>query len=144
MKKKSVTLKSRRDRTTAIELVVSPKPSVHAQTLEKSFAEVVSLIQQARRQAFAVVNTALIDLYWQVGEYISKKIKSAAWGESVVEQLAQYLKRHHPDIRGFTRPNLFRMRQFYEIYHHDQKVSALLRQLHPDVTNLFKNASPSF
>jgi predicted nuclease of restriction endonuclease-like (RecB) superfamily len=31
--------------------------------------------------------------------------------------------------RGFTRPNLFRMRQFFEAYEGDAKVSALLRQL---------------
>lgn len=50
-------------------------------------------------------------------------------GDGVVAQLAAHLARTQPGLRGFTRPNLFRMRQFYEAYRHDAKVSALLRQL---------------
>lgn len=100
-----------------------------ATTLDASFAEIVDLIQQARQRAFHAVNTELIDLYWQVGEYISRKLETAAWGQGVVEQLARYIARKHPDIRGFTRANLFRMRQFYEIYRSDKKVAPLVRQL---------------
>ena len=97
--------------------------------VEPSFAEVARLIETARKQAFQAVNTTLIDLYWQVGAYISSKMESAEWGDRVVEQLAAYLTRTQPGLRGFTRPNLFRMRQFYETYRNDEKVSALLRQL---------------
>jgi predicted nuclease of restriction endonuclease-like (RecB) superfamily len=100
-----------------------------ASTLEASFVEVVDLIQQARQGVFQAVNTALIDLYWRVGEYISRKLESAAWGEGVVDQLASYIAREHPDIKGFTRASLFRMRQFYETYQGDQKVAPLVRQL---------------
>ena len=96
---------------------------------ESAFAEVVTLIQSARQKAFQAVNTNLIELYWQVGAYISRKIESAEWGDGVVEQLAAYIARTQPVLRGFTRPNLFRMRQFYETYRNDEKVSALLRQL---------------
>jgi predicted nuclease of restriction endonuclease-like (RecB) superfamily len=96
---------------------------------EQAFAEVVEMIQAARGQAAAAVNTALIDLYWRIGEYISRKLESAAWGEGVVEALARYIQRHHPNLRGFTRPNLFRMRQFFEAYKGDEKVSPLVRQL---------------
>ncbi len=106
--------------------VKSPGP---ATGLESSFAEVVNLIQQARQRAFQAVNTGLIDLYWQVGEYISRKLEAAAWGEGVVDQLASYIAKQHPDIKGFTRPNLFRMRQFYETYRNDKKVAPLMRQL---------------
>jgi len=47
----------------------------------------------------------------------------------VVGQLAAHIARNHPDLRGFTRPNLFRMRQFYETYRDDSKVAPLVRQL---------------
>lgn len=96
---------------------------------ESSFIEVVELIQKARQRAFQSVNTALIDLYWQVGATISRKIETAVWGEGVVDQLAQYISAQHPDIKGFTRASLFRMKQFFELYRHEQKVAALLRQL---------------
>jgi predicted nuclease of restriction endonuclease-like (RecB) superfamily len=93
------------------------------------FDEVLRLIDAARTRAFAAVNHELVSLYWQIGEYISCKLESAAWGEGVVEQLAAYIVRNHPDLRGFTRPNLFRMRQFYETYKGDEKVAPLVRQL---------------
>lgn len=96
---------------------------------ESSFAEVASLIRKARQQAFQTVNTTLIDLYRQVGEYISAKLVAAAWGEGVVDQLARYLARTQPGLRGFSRQNLFRMKLFYETYRDDEKVSPLVRQL---------------
>ena len=96
---------------------------------EPAFREVLVLIERARQRAFQAVNTELIGLYWQVGEYISRKLESAAWGDGVVDELARYLKRHHPDIHGFTRRNLFRMRQFYVTYRDDTKVSPLVTQL---------------
>jgi predicted nuclease of restriction endonuclease-like (RecB) superfamily len=105
----------------------SIKPA--AKSREPAFREIVGLIAAARRRAFQAVNTELIDLYWRVGEYISRKLETAAWGEGVVEELAKYIARQEPDIKGFTRRNLFRMRQFYETYRHSPKVSALLTQL---------------
>lgn len=108
---------------------VTAKPVDSPQTLETSFAEVVALIQQARQNAFQAVNTELIDLYWQVGEYISRKLETAIWGEGVVNQLAHCIVQTHPDIKGFTRASLFRIRQFYETYRDDEKVAPLVRQL---------------
>jgi predicted nuclease of restriction endonuclease-like (RecB) superfamily len=96
---------------------------------ERNFAEVVRMIQSARGRALVAVNTKLIDLYWNVGAYISRKLASATWGERVVERLARFIARRHPELKGFTRPNLFRMRQFYEVYRGDKKVSPLVRQL---------------
>lgn len=106
--------------------MIPTKPD-HAVTV--SFSEVTKLIEVARQKSYQAVNTVLIDLYWQIGERISHKVKSAEWGEGVVEQLAQYIAQTHPGLRGFTRRNLFRMRQFYETYQGDEKVSALLTQL---------------
>jgi predicted nuclease of restriction endonuclease-like (RecB) superfamily len=93
------------------------------------FAEITQLIESARQRAYQAVNTALIELYWQVGAYLSAKIKAAEWGEGVVEQLAQHLASTQPGLKGFTRRNLFRMRQFYEAYADAQLVTALLTQL---------------
>ena len=106
------------------------KPSaLSAISEEQAFAEVVEMIQAARGKAVAAVNTALVDLYWRIGEHISRKLETAAWGEGVVEALAGYIARRHPGLRGFTRANLFRMRQFFETYRDDEKVAPLVRQL---------------
>lgn len=78
---------------------------------------------------FAAVNHEMVDLYWQIGAYISQKLESAAWGEGVVEQLAAQIARQNPDLKGLTRRDLFRMRQFYETYKGDEKAAPLVRQL---------------
>ena len=96
---------------------------------QPDFSDVIQLIAGARQRAVQAVNTTLIELYWQVGEVISRKIAAAEWGEGVVAQLAAHIAKTQPGLRGFTRPNLFRMRQFYETYQGDEIVSALLRQL---------------
>jgi predicted nuclease of restriction endonuclease-like (RecB) superfamily len=93
------------------------------------FDEVLELIETARRRAYQSVNAELVSLYWQVGEYISKKIESAEWGDGVVDALAATIARQYPGMRGYTRRNLFRMRQFVEAYRGQKKVSALLTQL---------------
>jgi predicted nuclease of restriction endonuclease-like (RecB) superfamily len=93
------------------------------------FSEVVRLIESARQQSYQAVNRVLIDLYWNIGAYLSRQLSEAKWGDAVVEQLAQHIATIQPSLKGFTRRNLFRMRQFYETYHQDEKVSALLTQL---------------
>ena len=96
---------------------------------QNDFAEVIQLIEAARQQSYQAVNTILIELYWQVGAYISGKLAAAQWGDAVIDQLAQHLALTQPGLKGFTRANLFRMRQFYEAYRQDEKVSPLARQL---------------
>jgi hypothetical protein len=98
-------------------------------TEEAGFAEIVGLIAAAQQRAFQAVNTTLIDLYWQVGEYTSRKIEAAEWGDGVVPQLAHYIARTQPGQRGFTPRNLFRMKQLYESYRSDSIVTALRSQL---------------
>ena len=55
----------------------------------EQFAEVVAMIQQTKANVISVANTALIDLYWKVGKYVSDKIAVSEWGDSVVKQLAE-------------------------------------------------------
>lgn len=103
--------------------------TLHTSPPADGFTQVVALIHAARGRAYQAVNTMLIDLYWQIGEHISQKIATAEWGDGVVTQLAAYIAQTQPGLRGFTRPNLFRMRQFYETYQGDAKVSPLVRLL---------------
>lgn len=97
--------------------------------VETTFTEVVNLIHTARQRAYQAANTELVGLYWQVGRYISRKLAAAEWGEGVVNQLAQHLALTMPGLRGFTQRNLFRMRQFYDLYAADAKVSPLVTLL---------------
>jgi predicted nuclease of restriction endonuclease-like (RecB) superfamily len=100
-----------------------------AQIDEAGFAEIVGLIATSQQRAFQAVNTTLIDLYWQVGEYISRKIEAAEWGDGVVPRLATYIARTQPGMRGFTTSNLFRMKKFYETYRNEAISAPLAHQL---------------
>ncbi len=96
---------------------------------QDDFSEITQLITAARQQAVRAVNTTLIALYWQIGQKISRKLASAEWGDGVVSQLAEHLAVTQPGLQGFTRRNLFRMRQFYEAYEGNEIVSTLVSQL---------------
>jgi predicted nuclease of restriction endonuclease-like (RecB) superfamily len=96
---------------------------------EDVFAEIVALISASRVRALQAVNSTLIGLYWEVGAMISRKIEASDWGSGVVDELADFIARKDPNLRGFTRRNLFRMRQFFEAYVNDPIVSPLVTQL---------------
>ena len=96
---------------------------------EHDFLNLVALIQQSRASAIKSVNTELINLYWNVGAYISKRIASANWGEKTVDELALFIQNNHPDLKGFNKRGLYRMRQFYDTYSDKAIVSPLATQL---------------
>lgn len=97
--------------------------------LQKQFIEIAELIQYARNKALTVINRELIELYWEIGKYISQKVEDDSWGKSIVKSLSGFLKEEYPDLKGFSAQNMWRMKQFYECYKNDEKLSALLREI---------------
>ncbi len=95
----------------------------------KQFADVVNMIRDTRSQVLRMANTALIDLYWKVGQYLSDKIASAEWGDNVVKLLSVHIEKNCPEVKGFSDKNLWRMKQFYETYTGNEKLSPLVRQI---------------
>ena len=104
---------------------MSDHPVSHAD----AFAEVLGHIQQTRQRVFAQANTALIDLYWRIGQTLSHKVAQGGWGKGVVTELARYIAHADPTIKGFSDKNLWRMKQFYEAYEGDEELSPLVREL---------------
>jgi len=93
------------------------------------FTEILSIIEQARENAHRAVNRELISMYWETGRYVSEKVKNASWGKSVVQRFSQYIQSHFAGIKGFSPQNIWRMRQFYETYAENEKLSPLVREL---------------
>lgn len=94
-----------------------------------AFNEVVGIIEKARERAYRKVNEELILMYRDIGKYISEHAEKATYGDSFVDGLADFFAKNYPDLKGFTRRGLYRMKQFYELYKDDEKVSTLLTQL---------------
>ena len=93
------------------------------------FDEVLALIEATRSRVVTAVNTALIDLYWRIGQYISRKIAEEGWGQGTVAALAEYIHARRPNARGFSASNLWRMMQFYGTYRGLPKLAPLVRVL---------------
>lgn len=84
--------------------------------LERQFAFVNSMIERYRSSAISMVNTAALQMNWEIGQYISMQLKSARWGTKIVCDLADYLKRTNPKQRGFGKRHLYNMVKFYDTY----------------------------
>lgn len=97
--------------------------------MDNRFTDIIQLIKQSRTNAIKAVNAELINLYWNIGQYISKKIEQSEWGDSVVTELANFIQTQEPEIKGFSDKNIWRMKQFYETYKDFQKLSTLLREI---------------
>jgi len=87
-------------------------------------------IQQAQIKAALSVNSELITLYWNIGKSIFEKQEIKGWGNSVVEKLSKDLKNQLDNVTGFSRTNLFAMRQMFLFYkQHEEFVPQLVGQI---------------
>lgn len=91
--------------------------------LETQFEFVNSLIERYRSSAIAMVNTTALQMYWEIGQYISLQLKSARWGTKVVGDLADYLKRQNPRRRGLSKRNLYNMVKFDSTFLVNHKIT---------------------
>ena len=87
------------------------------------------IVENAKERAYRKVNEELILMYQEVGKYISQKTKEASYGSGFVDNVAKFFSTNYPELKGFNRRGLYRMKQFYELYSDDKKVSILLTQL---------------
>ena len=97
--------------------------------MKDQFTDIINLIKNARNNALVSVNKELINLYWNIGAYISKEVERQIWGKSVVQELALFIQKNEQESKGFSDKNLWRMKQFYETYKDNEKLSALLREI---------------
>lgn len=93
------------------------------------FDVVLGLIYAARARAVTAVNTTLIELYWSIGQYISRKAAKDGWGTGTVAELSRTIQGKYPGMTGYSVQNLWRMQQFYEAYQGQAKLSTVLRVL---------------
>lgn len=85
-------------------------------SMEQQFGEVIDIILQHKSRASRAVNEELLLTAWYVGGYVSVKLKSEEWGSKVVSQLSEYIRAQRPDIKGYSRRNIYNMVMFYDEY----------------------------
>lgn len=97
--------------------------------MQQQFSHITRLIAEAKERAYQAVNRELVALYWNIGECLHEQVSTQAWGKAVVKDLAAFIAKTEPNVKGFSAQNLWRMKQFYETYKDEPKLSALLREL---------------
>ncbi|MBX3398988.1 MAG: hypothetical protein KF873_09620 [Gemmataceae bacterium] len=88
------------------------------------------LIRSTRGQVAQAVNSALVLLYWQVGQRIRTDVlgnKRAEYGEEIVPTLSANLVAEFGP--GYSVPNLSRMMRFAEVFPDRQILSTLSIEL---------------
>lgn len=73
-------------------------------------------IKSAQYRASLSVNSVLLELYRNIGKEIVDKQRNKDWGSGFIEQFANDLRKSFPDIKGFSRRNVYAMRQWYLFY----------------------------
>lgn len=91
--------------------------------------EIKQRVRFAQLAAFRAVNKELVGLYWDIGRMIVERVVSATHGDAVAERLAADLRAEFPGIAGFSRRNVFYMREFYAAYKDLPKVQPLVAQI---------------
>lgn len=96
---------------------------------QKELNEIITIIQSHRDRTYRKINEELILMYFEIGKYLSIKIKSEKRGSKTVENISRKIMKLYPNLRGFDKRGLYRMVQFYETYGHNIIVSTLLTQI---------------
>ena len=84
--------------------------------LMQDFQQVYGMILSHRKRAAAAVDGEMLLMIWEVGGYVSLKLKSAAWGDGVVRKLSDYIRTQDPTSRGWSYRTVYKMVQLYEAY----------------------------
>lgn len=84
--------------------------------LMRDFQEVYGLILSHRKRAAAAVDNEMLLMIWEVGGYVSMKLKSSAWGDGVVRQLSDFIRTQDPTSRGWSYRTIYKMVQMYDSY----------------------------
>jgi hypothetical protein len=82
----------------------------------QEFQQVHGIISLHRSRALQTVNNENLLTAWEVGGFVSARLKNSAWGSKTVTQLSEYLRTQDPTLRGFSRRNIYNMVSFYETY----------------------------
>jgi predicted nuclease of restriction endonuclease-like (RecB) superfamily len=92
-------------------------------------AEVKERVRAAQYEALRAVNKELVGLYWDIGGMIVQRQRDARHGAAIAERLAEDLRREFPGVNGYSRRNVFYMREFYLAYRKLPKVQPLVAQI---------------
>lgn len=84
--------------------------------IRTDFNQIFGIINYHRQRVSKTVDDESLRMIWEVGAYVSKKLKTSEWGANVVRQLSEYIRTQDPTIKGWSYRTIYKMVQFYETY----------------------------
>lgn len=91
--------------------------------------EIKELVYRRQYEAMKRVNAELIQLYWEIGEEITRQQNEKGWGKNIVEFLSKELQKEFPGVQGFSARNLWLMRSFYVEYSGSENLKPMVSDL---------------
>ena len=83
---------------------------------KSDFEALYGIITTHRNRVVQQLNGETVMMVWEVGGFVSGKLKTSAWGSGVVRQLAEFIHTQDPTVRGWSYRTIYKMVQFYETY----------------------------
>ena len=80
------------------------------------FENIYDIISFHKKRAMKAVHNESLLMLWEVGGYVSGRLKQSAWGDGVVRMLADYIRTRSPKAKGWSYRTLYKMVQFYDTY----------------------------
>ena len=84
--------------------------------VHNDFNQIFEIINYHRQRVSKTVDDESLRMIWEVGGYVSKKLKASEWGSNIVRQLSEYIRTQAPTIKGWSYRTIYKMVQFYEVY----------------------------
>ena len=86
---------------------------------KNEFDTVYSIISAHKKRAMNAIHNESLNMLWEVGAFVSDRLKKAAWGDGVVRMLAEYIHTRSPKAKGWSYSTIYRMVRFYDTYSSD-------------------------
>ena len=96
------------------------RSGIGVKSADAEFSSVFDLITRRRSRALMAVNVESLMTYWEIGAFLSPRIHSGSWSTAIVGQLADYLKRKDPTLRGYGKSSLYNMVAVYDAFSGDE------------------------
>lgn len=96
---------------------------------QKHYDNIVNIVENAKYNTFKKINEELILMYYNVGKYLSENGNGSSYGEKFIDSVEQFFQTSYPDLKGFNKRGLYRMKQFYNTYKDAPEALSLLTQI---------------
>lgn len=87
--------------------------------IRNDFNQIFGIISYHRQRVSKTIDDESLRMIWEVGGYISHKLKNAEWGAGIVRQLSEFIRTQDPTIKGWSYRTIYKMVQFYDAYSTD-------------------------